>query len=213
MLVADPAVRWLGLYLPAGVQIRVITVRSTPDNHFTSGPDCGVLGSAVGAFVGTRSMSSCSVLGSYFPPVFKDRSDVVTAAPDNHFTCRSTRRYENIEQQARCMVLVGCPTICRRIVSASSVQTACCPSYPPQTIISLPVHNCCVISSALGALVVLVGVQLSVLGLYLPPVFKYIEAPSYPPQTIISTAGPHGCVRACRPSGALVDACRLSNCR
>jgi hypothetical protein len=32
--------------------------------------------------------------------------------------------------------------------------------------------------------VVLVAVQLSVLGLYLPPVFE--KVPSYPPQTIIS---------------------------
>jgi hypothetical protein len=36
-----------------------------------------------------------------------------------------------------------------------------------------------------GALVVLVAVQLSVLGLYLPPVFKRPETPA-PPQTIIS---------------------------
>ena len=38
---------------------------------------------------------------------------------------------------------------------------------------------------AAGALVVLVAVQLSVLGSYLPPVFKWSE-PSVPPQTIIS---------------------------
>jgi hypothetical protein len=36
-----------------------------------------------------------------------------------------------------------------------------------------------------GALAVLVGVQLSVLGLYLPPVFKSPLTPD-PPQTIIS---------------------------
>jgi len=35
-----------------------------------------------------------------------------------------------------------------------------------------------------GALVVLVAVQLSVLGLYLPPVFK--KGPLVPPQRIIS---------------------------
>ena len=33
---------------------------------------------------------------------------------------------------------------------------------------------------------VLVAVQVSVLGLYLPPVFKTSELWSYPPQTIIS---------------------------
>ena len=36
-----------------------------------------------------------------------------------------------------------------------------------------------------GALVVLVAVHVSVLGLYLPPVFKPAE-PFYPPQMIIS---------------------------
>jgi hypothetical protein len=35
-----------------------------------------------------------------------------------------------------------------------------------------------------GAFLVVVAVQVSVLGLYLPPVFKYL--PLYPPQTIIS---------------------------
>ena len=56
---------------------------------------------------------------------------------------------------------------------------------PPQTIISLPVQTavCCV--RAAGALVVLVAVQLSVPGSYLPPVFK-AGATAYPPQTIIS---------------------------
>ena len=44
---------------------------------------------------------------------------------------------------------------------------------PPQTIISLPVQTAVCIASDSGALVVLVAVQLSVLGLYLPPVLKY----------------------------------------
>ena len=49
--------------------------------------------------------------------------------------------------------------------------TAGPPTAPPQTIISLPVHTPLGASRASGALVVLVAVQLSVLGLYLPPVF------------------------------------------
>src|SRR5205823_15124212 len=52
---------------------------------------------------------------------------------------------------------------------------------PPHTIISLPVHTAVCHSRPSGALVVLVAVQLSVLGLYLPPVLKLP-----PPQTIIS---------------------------
>ena len=46
--------------------------------------------------------------------------------------------------------------------------------------------DCCVTTRAAGALVVLVAVQLSVLGLYLPPVFKAELLGRHPPQTIIS---------------------------
>jgi hypothetical protein len=52
-------------------------------------------------------------------------------------------------------------------------------------IISLPVQTDAVKCRAEGALVVLVAVQLSVVGLYLPPVLKELLALS-PPQTIIS---------------------------
>ena len=60
-------------------------------------------------------------------------------------------------------------------------------SYPPQMIISLPCRSTLPRDKyrAEGALMVLVAVQLSVAGLYLPPVFV---APLlvFPPQTIIS---------------------------
>ena len=48
------------------------------------------------------------------------------------------------------------------------------PTDPPQTIISLPVQTAACDSRAAGALVVLVAVQLSVLGLYRPPVFNML---------------------------------------
>jgi hypothetical protein len=54
---------------------------------------------------------------------------------------------------------------------------------------------------ALGALVVFVAVQLSVLGLYFPPVFMRPLAP--PPQTIISLPV-HTAVWPARALGALV---------
>ncbi len=56
---------------------------------------------------------------------------------------------------------------------------------PPQTIISLPVHNavCWLLTS--GAPVTVVAAKVSLAGLYLPPVFKS-TVPLYPPQTIIS---------------------------
>src|ERR1043166_2734451 len=55
---------------------------------------------------------------------------------------------------------------------------------PPPTIISLPLHTAVCPNRAVGALVVLVDVQLSMLGLYVPPVFRVV--PFHPPQTIIS---------------------------
>ena len=48
-----------------------------------------------------------------------------------------------------------------------------CWSYPPQTIISAPVHAAvCPGSAPSGALLVAVAIQLFVFGLYLPPVFE-----------------------------------------
>jgi hypothetical protein len=44
--------------------------------------------------------------------------------------------------------------------------------HPPHTIISLPIQTAVCPSRPVGAPVVLVAVQLSVLGLYRPPVFK-----------------------------------------
>jgi len=59
-------------------------------------------------------------------------------------------------------------------------------SFPPQTIISLPVpvHTAVWCHRASGAFMMLVTVQLLVVGLYLPPVFR-TPSPPYPPQTII----------------------------
>ena len=61
---------------------------------------------------------------------------------------------------------------------------------PPQTIISLPVHTAVCRARASGALVVLVGVQLSVLGLYLAPLFKLPAVIGSAPDDHFS-AGPH----------------------
>jgi hypothetical protein len=73
---------------------------------------------------------------------------------------------------------------------------------PPQTIISLPVQTAVWKFRASGALVVLVVVQVSVLGLYLPPLFKALPLPN-PPQTIISLPVQTAVCKA-RASGTLV---------
>src|SRR5437667_55356 len=67
---------------------------------------------------------------------------------------------------------------------------------------SLPVHTAGCKALPSGALVVLVAVQLSELGLYLPPVLKNVP-PSHPPQTIISLPFQTAAC-AFRPTGAFV---------
>jgi hypothetical protein len=77
-------------------------------------------------------------------------------------------------------VMLGWSASCGRAVG---VETA----SPPHTIISLPAHTAVCPNRAVGALVVLVAVQLLLLGLYLPPVPKSKLGPN-PPQMIISLA-------------------------
>jgi hypothetical protein len=74
---------------------------------------------------------------------------------------------------------------------------------PPQTIISLSVHSAVCQARAEGALAMLVAIQLSVLGLYLPPVFQYLPMKSTPPQIIISLPV-HTAVCPFRVEGALI---------
>src|SRR5437660_10547900 len=73
---------------------------------------------------------------------------------------------------------------------------------PPQTIIWLPVHTAVWNSRPPGAPVPLVAVQLSVLGLYLPPVLKTLRS-AEPPQAIICLPV-HTAVGASRTVGAPV---------
>ena len=63
-----PAIR-TGIVSPAGVQEAAVT--TAPDDHFTAGPDCRVrIVGQMGALVMVVAVQ-VSVLGLYFPPVFK----------------------------------------------------------------------------------------------------------------------------------------------
>ena len=73
---------------------------------------------------------------------------------------------------------------------------------PPQTIISVPVQIAECKDWPGGASVVLVAFQLSVLGLYLPPV-PWPPEPVNPPQTIIPLPV-HAAVCSFRAEGALI---------
>src|SRR5438445_11651884 len=74
--------------------------------------------------------------------------------------------------------------------------------YPPQTIISLPVHTAVCSARAEGALVIVVAIQLFAAGRYSPPVFKKIRLfgmSNYPPQTIMSLPVQTAVRRTCPP--------------
>ena len=81
------------------------------------------------------------------------------------------------------------------------------PPYPPHTIISLPVQIAGRYVRPAGTLAMLVAVQVSVPGLYLPPVFNkyWLPLPStkYPPHPTISPPVQMA-VWLNRPSGTLL---------
>ena len=109
------------------------------------------------------------VLGLYLPPVFKC-ANAISSTPDDHFTAGPDRRV-TVSGIGRVGGAGGCPTVRAGIVSPAGVEIV------PMTVPAPDDHFAAgpdrrVIARAAGALVVLVAVQLSVLGLYLPPVFK-----------------------------------------
>ena len=75
-------------------------------------------------------------------------------------------------------------------------------SYPPQMTISIPVQTAACLDRLVGALSVLVAVQLFVIGLYLPPVLNSVGS-LVPPHTTISLPV-HIAVAPYRAAGALV---------
>ena len=80
-----------------------------------------------------------SVLGLYLPPVFK-RAAAIISTPDDHLGA-GPHCGVNPRAAGALVILVGCPTIRRGIVSPAGVQGAAVAIYPPQTIISLPVQT------------------------------------------------------------------------
>ena len=123
-----------------------------------------------------------------------------SSAPDDHFTagphcCGPDSASGRVGRAG------GRPTVRAGIVSPAGVQTGRC--HPPQTIISLPVHTAVCPVRAEGALVVLVAVQLSVLGSYLPAGVKIAVMPVISAPDDHFAVGPH-CRVTDRASGALV---------
>ena len=109
-----------------------------------------------------------SVPGLYLPPVFK-LVGPLSCRPKQSFHCRSTLPCDKLGL-GRVGEAGGCPTIGAGIVSPAGIKIVAADPAPDDHFTTGP--DCRVTSSGGGALVVLVAVQLSVLGLYLPPVFK-----------------------------------------
>ena len=93
------------------------------------------------------------------------------ATPNDHFTA-CPHRGVTVARRGRVREARSNPTVCARIVSEASVHVGKGSSTPPHTTIWLPVHIAVNPTRPRGTLVRLVGVQLSVAGLYLPPVRK-----------------------------------------
>ena len=126
-----------GLYLPPVFKISSRLV-STPDDHFTAGPDCRVTDSAQWARWWCWWPSNYPCRDCISRRCSSNGHDIISA-PDDHFTagpdCRVT-----VSASGRVGGAGGCPTIRAGIVSPAGVQSTP-ESVPPQTIISLPVQT------------------------------------------------------------------------
>ena len=84
-----------GLYLPP--VLKELLPLSAPDDHFTTGPDCGVIVPRAGALV-MLVAAQLSVPGLYLPPVLNSISSI---RPRRSFHYRSRLPCERSDQVAR----------------------------------------------------------------------------------------------------------------
>ena len=128
-----------GIVSPAGVQT-VLPVISAPDNHFAAGPDCRVSDfGAEGALVVLVAVQ-LSVLGLYLPPVFKWMTPSLVR-PRRSFRCWSRLLCDQVGQRARWWCWWPSNCRCWDCIFPPVFKSQQPPSFPPQTIISLPVHT------------------------------------------------------------------------
>ena len=144
---------------------------SAPNNYFTAGPYCRVEFSWSRRIVCTDGLP---IVRRWVvsPAGVQIAAKGVQSAPDDHLTASPDRRVTvaaggRVGRAGRVSNYQRWDYIFRR---CSKNQRGS--SKPPHTIISLPVHTAACRIRLSGALVVLVTVQLSLLGLYFPPVFE-----------------------------------------
>ena len=181
-----------GLYLPPVFNNYFYRRILSPHHHYTacSKRRCECPG-LDGALVVVTAVQ-LSVLGFWnLPPVLEGRGPVPTGttspAPHNHQSARPHSRVPESRPARRVGCACSCPTVRGRVVPASRVKFPSLKLVPPQMTIALPVQTRRVIMPIEGALLVVVAAHVSVVGLYLAPVFTTLNlSSSAPPQTIIS---------------------------
>ncbi len=156
-----------GLYLPPVLNGHKGAV-SAPDDHFTVGPHCRVIDSC-GRRIG--GIGSGPAVGAGIVSAASVKIPRCQSAPDDHFTAGPHCRVIS-SGSGRVGRAGGCPTVGTGIISAAGVQIGgVVIKSAPDDHFAVGPH--CRVTSRAGASVVLVAVQLSVLGLYLPPVFNH----------------------------------------
>ena len=167
----------------AGVQNSMtFEIFSAPDDHLAAGPDCSEIESAIGRVSGAGGCPTISA--GIISAAGVESVSIDASAPDDHFAVGPHRGVE-ASTGGRAGCAGGCPTIGAGIISAAGVKISWCHHLRPRRSFRCRSTPRCERIERMGALVVLVAVQLSVLGLYLPPVLKMLgKLP--PPQTIIS---------------------------
>ena len=130
-----PTIR-AGIVSAAGVQIGWCSI-SAPDDHFAAGPHCRVTALGQRARWWCWWPSNCPCWDCISRRCSNRCRHLVR--PRRSFRCRSTLPCDRFGQRARwwCWWLSNCRCW---VVSSAGVQNVM-PSYPPQTIISLPVHT------------------------------------------------------------------------
>ena len=146
--------------------------KSSPDDHFTASPHCCVILSASGR-VG-RAGGHPTIRAGIVSPAGVQLAASSSSTPDDHFTASPHCRVKRPGHRARWSCWWPSNYPCR-----DYIFRRCSNSLHPDHDQIRPRRSfhcqstlLCETARSVGALVVLVAIQLSVLGLYLPPVFK-----------------------------------------
>ena len=173
----------LGSYLPPVFKYWCCRHTSAPDDHFTAGPNCRVIVPCLGRVGGAGSCPAISA--GIVSPASVEKVAGVVSAPDDHLAAGPNCRVE-VSRLGRIGGTGDGPAISAGIVSPASVHIAAAVISAPDDHLTAGPHCRVIVSRHRAHWSMLVAAQLSVLGLYLPPVFDTCASATIPPHSIIS---------------------------